>query len=59
MQIVQKKNINENYKPKNIEDLDCNVFMKQKFKFLKKHTIIPNLLVSGPPGSGKTTTSKY
>jgi len=46
------------HEPESLIDLDCNDFIKKKFIFLKNNNLIPNLLVSGPPGSGKSTTGK-
>jgi Mg-chelatase subunit ChlI len=46
------------YKPLYLKDLDCSELIKRKFIFLKTNKSIPNLLVSGPPGSGKSTASK-
>ena len=43
------------YEPKFIKDLDCSKFIKEKLIFLKNNNLIPNLLISGPPGSGKST----
>ena len=39
-----------------LSDLSCSNFIKQKFIFLKNNYTLPNLLISGPPGSGKSTT---
>ena len=44
--------------PISLIDLDCNDFIKKRFIFLKNNNLIPNLLISGPPGSGKSTTGK-
>ena len=46
------------YQPICLKDLDCSEPIKKKFIFLKNNKSIPNLLISGPPGSGKSTTSK-
>ena len=46
------------YQPDSLEELDCSEFIKKKFIFLKKNKSIPNLLITGPPGSGKSTTGK-
>ena len=46
------------YEPRFITDLDCNEFVKKKLIFLKNNNSIPNLLISGPPGSGKSTAGK-
>jgi replication factor C subunit 2/4 len=46
----------EKYKPKMIEDLDMNINFINKFKvFLCSKKKLPNLLLSGITGTGKTT----
>jgi DNA polymerase III delta prime subunit len=46
------------HQPNSLEDLDCNDFIKNKLVFFKNNSFVPNLLISGPPGSGKTTAGK-
>jgi len=53
------KNISEQFGvPNSLIDLDCSDFVKRKFIFLKNNNSIPNLLITGPPGSGKSTAGK-
>ena len=54
------KNISEQFGvPNSLIDLDCSDFVKRKFIFLKNNNSIPNLLITGPPGSGKSTAGKW
>mmetsp|Transcript_53728 Transcript_53728/g.127050 ORF Transcript_53728/g.127050 Transcript_53728/m.127050 type:complete len:315 (+) Transcript_53728:60-1004(+) len=48
--------LTQKYKPHNVEDLFLDVNMKKKLFSMKKKKCIPNLILSGPPGSGKTST---
>lgn len=49
--------LTQKYKPHNVEELFLDVNMKKKLFSMKKKKCIPNLILSGPPGSGKTSTS--
>lgn len=42
-----------------LKNLDCNEFVKKKLIFLRNNFSVPNLLISGPPGSGKSTAGKF
>jgi len=45
------------HKPLLLEDLFLDKKLKFKFLSMKKNRNIPNLILSGPPGSGKTSGS--
>jgi len=46
----------EKYRPKNINDLIINDDIKKKIKNIIKEKKMPNLIIAGTPGVGKTTT---
>ena len=48
----------ESYRPQNIEDCILPDGIKNTFKQFVEKGEVPNLLLSGPPGCGKTTVAK-
>jgi len=46
----------EKYRPDNFDDIVLDNYNKEIFENMLKNNYIPNLLLYGPPGSGKTTT---
>lgn len=46
----------EKYRPKKIDDILMDSFIKIKIKKIIKQKIIPNLIITGEPGTGKTST---
>lgn len=46
----------EKYRPENFDDIVLDEYNKEIFKNILDNNYIPNLLLYGPPGSGKTTT---
>jgi replication factor C subunit 3/5 len=46
----------EKYRPENFDDIVLDNYNKEIFENMLKNNYIPNLLLYGPPGSGKTTT---
>ena len=46
----------EKYRPNNFDDIVLDNYNKEIFENMLKNNYIPNLLLYGPPGSGKTTT---
>lgn len=46
------------YKPRLLCELSIHKSLKKKFFYMNKKMLLPNIIMSGPPGSGKTTGSK-
>jgi replication factor C subunit 2/4 len=46
----------EKYRPSKLDDIVGNVEAINKLKVLLENNNIPNLIISGPPGSGKTSS---
>lgn len=48
----------EKYRPQSIDECILTKDIKDTFLGIRKSSVIPNLLLSGPAGTGKTTTAK-
>jgi replication-associated recombination protein RarA len=46
----------EKYRPKNSEDILLDPFIKVKIDKILQNKSIPNLIITGEPGTGKTST---
>jgi replication factor C subunit 2/4 len=46
----------EKYRPNNINNIICNDYIKKKIKQIIKDKNMPNLIITGCPGTGKTST---
>jgi replication factor C subunit 2/4 len=49
----------EKYRPKTFNDLLFDDFIKEKFKSIIKSGDIPNMIITGEPSTGKTSTILY
>ncbi len=49
----------EKYRPKNFEELLFDDFIKEKIKSISKSGQIPNMIITGEPSTGKTSTVIY
>jgi hypothetical protein len=47
------------YMPLRVKDLFLEKGLRKKFSYMIRKKTIPNLLFTGPPGSGKTSGRKY
>ncbi len=52
------KPFSQKYQPKTIDELFLDPKTKEKLFSMKKKKSVPNLILTGPPGSGKTSTSE-
>ena len=46
----------EKYRPKTSEDILLDPFIKEKIDNIVKNKSIPNMIITGEPGTGKTST---
>jgi replication factor C subunit 2/4 len=46
----------EKYRPKNSEEIILEPFIKEKIEKIIKNRSIPNMIITGEPGTGKTST---
>ena len=46
----------EKYRPKNSEEILLDIFIKNKIIKILENKAIPNLIITGEPGTGKTST---
>lgn len=49
----------EKYRPKDLNHIMVNDMIKQKVETILKNSSMPNLIITGEPGTGKTSTVKY
>ncbi len=49
----------EKYRPNNFDDLLFDDFLKDKIKSILKSGQIPNMIITGEPSTGKTSTVIY
>ena len=49
----------EKYRPKLLKDILLEGFLKVKIKNILKSKQLPNLIITGEPSTGKTTTVLY
>jgi replication factor C subunit 2/4 len=49
----------EKYRPKNFNDLLFDDFIREKIKSIIKSSQIPNMIITGEPSTGKTSTILY
>ncbi len=47
------------YKPLKLNDIQIEANIKEKFLNMLYQNNIPNLIIYGPPGSGKTSIGKF
>jgi replication factor C subunit 2/4 len=52
---MDNKLLIEKYRPKNINNIILNYTLKNKIKSFLQNNSIPNIIISGPPGTGKTS----
>lgn len=52
---MDNKLLIEKYRPKNINNIILNDTLKNKIKSFLQNNSIPNIIISGPPGTGKTS----
>jgi replication factor C subunit 2/4 len=49
----------EKYRPKNSDEILLDPFIKEKINKMIEKKIIPNMIITGEPGTGKTSTILY
>lgn len=49
----------EKYRPKNFDDIVFNKFLSKKFNTLIKEGTIPDMILTGEPSTGKTSTALF
>jgi len=55
---MNKLSFVEKYRPKTLDEVVLNDFIREKFQEYVDKKVIPNLLFVSPPGQGKTTCAK-
>jgi DNA polymerase III delta prime subunit len=56
--MIEQKILTEKYRPKTIDECILPPNIKEKFKTFIEEGEVPNLLLSGGPGQGKTTSAR-
>lgn len=54
-----KKPLVEKYRPKNFEDIIFNKFLSKKFNYMLKNNNIQDMILTGEPSTGKTSTALF
>ena len=49
----------EKYRPKTFDDIIFNKFLAKKFSTMLKHNIIQDMILTGEPSTGKTSTALF
>jgi replication-associated recombination protein RarA len=52
---MDNKLLIEKYRPKNIDNIILNDTLKSKISSFLVNNAIPNIIIAGPPGTGKTS----
>ena len=56
---IFKKPLVEKYRPKTFDDIIFNKFLSKKFKTMIKNNVIQDMILTGEPSTGKTSTALF